>query len=132
ARRFSMVLLSVFAVLALSLAAIGIYGVMSYTVAQRTREIGIRMALGAETGDVLKLVAGEGLKLAVIGIATGLAGALALTRLLTTLLFGVAPTDALTFTAVSLTLILLSPLPFYLPARRPAKGDPLLALSTTA
>jgi len=128
ARRFSMVLLAVFAALALALAGIGIYGVMSYTVALRTREIGIRMALGAHRGDVLKLVAGEGLKLAVIGIATGLAGALALTRLLTTLLFGVAPTDALTYTAVSLTLIFVSLLACYVPARRATKVDPLVAL----
>ena len=128
ARRFSMVLLSVFAALALALAAIGIYGVMSYAVAQRTREIGIRMALGAETGDVLKLVAREGLKLAAIGMAIGLAGAFALTRLLITLLFGVAPTDALTYTVVSLALISVSLLACYVPARRATKVDPLVAL----
>jgi putative ABC transport system permease protein len=128
ARRFSMVLLSVFAALALALAAIGIYGVMSYAVAQRTREIGIRMALGAETGDVLKLVAREGLKLAAIGMAIGLAGAFALTRLMITLLFGVAPTDALTYTVVSLALISVSLLACYVPARRATKVDPLVAL----
>jgi putative ABC transport system permease protein len=128
ARRFSTILLSVFAALALVLAAVGIYGVISYSVAQRTREVGIRMALGAQTTDVLKLVVRDGLKLAVIGVAVGLAGAFMLTRLMSTLLFGVTPTDLVTYTTVALILLGVALLACYIPAYRATKVDPLVAL----
>ncbi|HEX5835119.1 MAG TPA: ABC transporter permease [Pyrinomonadaceae bacterium] len=128
ARRFSTILLSVFAALALVLAAVGIYGVISYSVAQRTREVGIRMALGAQTTDVLKLVVRDGLKLVVIGVAIGLAGAFMLTRLMSTLLFGVTPTDIVTYATVALALIGVALAACYIPARRAAKVDPLVAL----
>ena len=128
ARRFSMILLSVFAALALILAAVGIYGVISYSVAQRTREVGIRMALGAQTTDVVKLVVGDGLKLVVIGVAVGLIGAFALTRLMTTLLFGVTATDAITYGSVALALVAVALAACYIPARRATKVDPLVAL----
>ena len=128
ARRFSMILLGVFAVLALLLAAVGIYGVISYSVAQRTREVGIRMALGARAIDVLKLVMRDGLKLVLIGVGLGLAGALALTRLMTTLLFGVTPTDVLTYATVAFGLIVVALIACCIPARRATKVDPLVAL----
>jgi ABC-type antimicrobial peptide transport system permease subunit len=118
----------VFALLALVLAAVGIYGVISYSVAQRTREVGIRMALGAQTTDVLKLIVRDGLKLVVIGVLVGLVGAFMLSRLLTTLLFGVTPTDALTYATVALVLIGVALAACYIPARRAAKVDPLVAL----
>ena len=128
ARRFSMILLGVFAALALILAAVGIYGVISYSVAQRTREVGIRMALGAQVMDVLKLVVRDGLRLVTIGVAIGLAGALMLTRLMSTLLFAVTPTDLFTYTTVALGLFGVALLACYLPARRATKVDPLVAL----
>ena len=128
ARRFSMILLTVFAALALILAGVGIYGVISYSVAQRTREVGIRMALGAQTTDVLKLVVRDGLKLVVIGVLVGLGGAVILTRLMSTLLFGVTPTDSLTYGAVTLVLIGVALAACYIPARRATKVDPLVAL----
>jgi predicted permease len=127
-RRFFMILLLVFAVLALSLASVGIYGVMSYVASQRTHEIGIRMALGAQANDVLKLIIGNGMALALIGVAAGLAGAFALTRLMTGVLFGVSATDAVTFVTVSAGLIAVALLACYIPARRATKVDPLVAL----
>jgi putative ABC transport system permease protein len=128
ARRFNMSLLSLFAGLALVLAAIGIYGVMSNAVTQRTPEIGIRLALGASTIDVLGLIVRNGLRLVVIGVAVGLVGAFALTRLMTTLLFGVTPTDGLTIVIVSAVLIGVALLACLIPARRATRVDPLVAL----
>jgi putative ABC transport system permease protein len=127
-RRFSMLLLDGFAALALLLAAIGTYSVISFSVEHRTHEIGIRMALGAERRDVLGMVIGQGLKLVLTGVAIGVAGALALTRFLSSLLYGVKPTDPLTFIAVSLILIVVALLACYIPARRAAKVDPMVAL----
>jgi putative ABC transport system permease protein len=127
-RRTPMLLLSAFAGAALLLAIIGIYGVTAYYVTQRTQEIGIRMALGAQMSDVLKLVLKGGMALALFGIVAGLAGAFMLTRWMTTLLFGVKPTDALTFIAVSICLLATALLACYIPARRATKVDPLVAL----
>jgi hypothetical protein len=118
----------VIAELALALAAVGIYGVMAYAAPQRTREIGIRVALGAQTRDVMKLVIGHGMKLAVIGVAIGLAASFGLTRLMSELLFGVGPTDPLTFTALALLLTLVALLACFVPARRATKADPMVAL----
>ncbi|HEX3230273.1 MAG TPA: FtsX-like permease family protein, partial [Pyrinomonadaceae bacterium] len=128
ARRFNMLLLSLFAGLALVLAAVGVYGVMSYAVTQRTHEIGIRMALGAQMGNVIKLIMKSGLLIASIGVAIGLAGAFALTRLMTSLLFAVEATDKATFAGGSVGLVVIALLACYIPARRATKVDPLEAL----
>lgn len=128
AKRFVMSLLGAFSVLALGLAAVGIYGVMAYLVTQRTQEIGVRMALGAQKRDVLRLVVGKGMVLAVIGTAIGLIASLVLTRLMRSLLFEVTPTDWLTFVIVSVVLLVVSLLACYIPARRATKVDPLVAL----
>jgi putative ABC transport system permease protein len=127
-RRFSMLLLTVFAVAALGLASLGIYGLMSYAVTQRTREIGVRMALGAQASDVLKLVIGEGMKLALTGVALGLVVSLALTSMMKNLLFGVSATDPVTFAALALLLALVALLACFVPARRAARADPMIAL----
>jgi len=128
ARRFVMWLLGLFAATALLLATVGIYGVMSYTVSQNTREIGIRRALGAQTLDVLRLIVGHGMLLAIAGVLLGLLGAFGLTRLMVSLLFEVKATDQLTFAMVTLLLIGVAFLACYLPARRASKVDPLIAL----
>jgi putative ABC transport system permease protein len=127
-QRMSMLLLSAFAGVALLLAMIGIYGVTAYYVTERTQEIGIRMALGAQMGDVMKLVLISGMALALTGIGLGVVGALALTRLMTSLLFAVKPTDAVTFVMVSLCLLVTALIACYIPARRATKVDPLVAL----
>jgi putative ABC transport system permease protein len=126
--RFNALLLSIFAGLALVLAAVGIYGVVSYSVTQRTREIGIRLALGAQAGDVVRLVVGQGLGLAAAGVVAGALAAAAGSRVLSSLLFGVSATDPATFIGISLLLILVSALASYIPARRAMKVDPMVAL----
>jgi putative ABC transport system permease protein len=127
-QRFAMTLLGAFAALALVLASVGIYGVMAYSVSQRTHEIGIRLALGADRGNLLNMVVGQALVLAVIGAGVGLAGAMGLTRFLSSLLYGVGSTDPLTFALVSLALVSVSAFASYLPARRATKVDPVVAL----
>jgi putative ABC transport system permease protein len=126
--RFLTLLLTLFSGVALVLAAVGIYGVISYSVAQRTKEFGVRIALGAQRGDVLGIVLRRGMLLTVIGVVLGVAGALALTRFLSTLLFGVTPTDPLTFIAIPLLLGSIAFLASYIPARRATKVDPIVAL----
>ncbi len=128
ARRLSMILLGIFAALALALSCVGIYGVTSYVVGQRTQEIGIRMALGAQRADVMRLVLGEGAKMALVGVAAGVAAALGLTHLMADELFGVTPQDPLTFASVAIVLMLVALLACYIPARRAVRVDPMVAL----
>ena len=127
-QRFIMALLTAFAGLAIVLASVGLYGVIAYLVTQRTHEIGVRMALGARSHDVLRMVLGHGLRLVGIGVVLGLAGALALTRFLAGQLYGVRPTDPLTFIAVTALLAVVALAATYLPARRAARVDPMIAL----
>ena len=127
-RRLSMVLFGLFAGVALVLSMVGIYGVMSYAVSQRTHEIGIRMALGAQTSDVLKLVVRQGMLLAAIGIAIGLMAALALSRVMKSLLYEVSATDPATFVLISLLLLGVALLANFVPARRASRVDPMVAL----
>jgi len=119
---------AIFALIALILSAIGIYAVISYAVVQRTHEIGIRMALGAQRNDVLTLILRQGMRLTLVGLVLGLAGALALTRLMASVLYGVSATDSLTYIGVGVLLIAVTLLACYVPARRAARLDPLIAL----
>jgi putative ABC transport system permease protein len=127
-RRFNTLLLGVLAGVSLILAMIGIYGVMNYSVTQRTREIGIRMALGATSSDVMRMVVGQGMKLAIIGVAIGVAGAIAVTRLIESMLFKVSTTDTVTFAVVAAALVGVASLACYIPARRAIRVDPMVAL----
>ena len=126
--RFRTVLLGIFAISALLLSVVGLYGLMAYSVSQRVHELGIRITLGAQKSDVLKLIVGQGLKLVLIGVAVGLAGAYALSRILATFLYGVTATDPVTFAAVSITLIAVAFIACYIPAHRATKVDPIVAL----
>jgi ABC-type antimicrobial peptide transport system permease subunit len=128
ADRFAMLLLSAFGILALILSAIGMYGVISYSVMQRTPEIGIRIALGARREQILVMVLGQGCRLACAGIAIGLIAALTTTRLMTRFLYGIQPTDPTTFAAVSLLLMPVALVACYMPARKAIKVDPMIAL----
>ena len=127
-QRFRMLLIGLFALLALVLAAVGVYGVIAYSVGQRRHEIGVRLALGAQRRDVMKLLLGEGAVLAVAGIGLGIAGAFWLTRFFSSLLFGVKPTDPVTFLSVSIVLVGVVLLASYIPARRATRVDPMVAL----
>jgi ABC-type antimicrobial peptide transport system permease subunit len=127
-QQFNVLILAVFAGAALLLAVVGIYGVMAYSVQQRTHEIGVRMALGAQQTSILRMVLGQGLWLALIGVALGIAGALGVTRVLSSMLFGVKPTDPWTFAGVSLGLLAVALLASYIPARRAMRVDPMVAL----
>jgi putative ABC transport system permease protein len=127
-RRFVMILLGIFAGLALALATVGVYGLLQYSTARQTRDIGIRMALGARRTDVLRAVLRQGFKLILIGVLAGIAGAVALTRVLSSLLYDVTPTDPVTLALVSCVLMVVAVLASYLPARRAARIDPMAAL----
>ena len=126
--RLNLTLLSIFAGIALVLAIVGIYGVMSYTVTQRTHEIGIRMAIGAQPRDVFKMVIGQGMTLALIGVGIGLIGAFALTRLMASMLFDIAPTDPVTFVVIAVLLTTVALLACFIPGRRATKVDPVISL----
>jgi len=130
-QQFNLLLVGIFAVLALVLAAIGLYGVTSYSVDRRTRELGIRVALGAQRREVLRLVLSQGARLAVAGLAAGTVAALALTRFMATLLFGVGARDPLTFAAVGLLLLVVSLVASFIPAHRATRVDPVIALRST-
>jgi putative ABC transport system permease protein len=127
-KRFNTILLSLFAAFALLLAATGVYGLIAYSVVQRTREVGVRMALGAAPREVMRLFVGQGMKLVLPGLAIGLAASLALSRVMISLLFGIKPTDAATFIFVSICVVVVSLVACYVPARRATKVDPLVAL----
>jgi ABC-type antimicrobial peptide transport system permease subunit len=128
ARRYSMILLGIFAALALLLSSVGIYGVISYLVGQRTQEIGIRVALGARRWDVLRLVLSHSVNMAALGVVIGVVGSLALTRLMSKMLYGVSATDPMTFCAVAALLTLVAVSASYIPARRAMRVDPIVAL----
>jgi ABC-type antimicrobial peptide transport system permease subunit len=130
-RRFQTSLLTGFSVVALLMAAVGIYGLIQYSVATRTREIGLRIAIGAQAGDIFRMIIGEGLTLSLIGLAFGLVGALWFGRAASSLLYGVTATDPLTFTAVSLLLTAVATAACYFPARRAMRVDPIRALRVT-
>jgi putative ABC transport system permease protein len=127
-RRYSMTLLGAFAAGALLLSLVGIYGVMAYAVAEHTRELGIRVALGARGADIYRLIVGQGMTLALVGVAIGLAASLAMTRLLAGMLYGVTPTDPVTFASVSLLLVAAALAACFFPARRATRVDPMVAL----
>ena len=127
-RKFNVILIGFFGITALLLAAAGVFGVMAYSVSRRTREFGVRVALGATAGDVLRMVLGQGMRTILIGVAIGILGSFALTRAVSSLLFGVTATDPVTFAAVTLLLIAVALLACYIPARRAMKVDPMVAL----
>lgn len=127
-KRFSMMMLAIFAAVALLLASIGIYGVLSYLVGQRTQEIGVRMALGAQRFDVMRMVLTDGARLMIVGVGIGIAAALGLTQLMSSMLFGVKPTDPLTFLAVAFLLCAIALMACYVPARRAMRVDPTVAV----
>jgi len=127
-RKFNLILIGFFAIAALLLATAGVFGVMAYSVSRRTREIGVRVALGARPTDVLSMILGQGVRTIMVGLAIGLAASLGLTRAMSSLLFGITPGDPLTFAGVSVLLVSVALLACYLPARRAAKVDPMVAL----
>jgi putative ABC transport system permease protein len=127
-QRMAAIILSIFGLLALSLAGLGVYGVMAYAVSQRTRELGIRISIGARQGDVLKLILGQAAMLAAIGVTGGVTGALAVTRFAANLLYGVSPADPVTFTLIAILLFLVALVAGYFPARRATRIDPMTAL----
>jgi putative ABC transport system permease protein len=128
--RFTLVLLATFAVVALVLAAVGIYGVISYAVSRRTHEIGVRVALGASPSTVVRLVIAQGMRVVAVGVAVGLAGSLVASRLMTRLVYGVSVTDPLTYTGVAALLAVVALVASYIPARRATRIDPLVAMRT--